>query len=170
MRTLMETEHFLAQLSPMVMSFRSSVRIEHPLWAVDEAMQVYNEKTIAYKLWSANLVKKENKWIVLLWCWWINSSSRLHSTKGTENFIVSRSVVCTIVLEWDQSQNPSKYHPPQGRCQGCLNNAGKGQANSVKRKCKGCKQCKVALCEECHQDSTKWDHQSKRAPPVISVA
>ena len=30
--------------------------------------------------------------------------------------------------------------------------------------------CKVALCEECHKDSTKWNHQSKRAPPVISVA
>ena len=51
-----------------------------------------------------------------------------------------------------------------------MNNAGKGKANSVKRKCKGCKQCKVALCEECHKDSTKWNHQSKRAPPVISVA
>eukprot|EP00942_MAST-04A_sp_MAST-4A-sp1_P007842 g7842.t1 len=76
----------------------------------------------------------------------------------------------TIVLEWDQSRNPTKYHPPQGRCRGCLNNAGKGKANSVKRKCKGCKQCKVALCEECHKDSTKWNHQSKRAPPVISVA
>ena len=55
MRTLMETEHFLAQLSPMVMfglSLRSSVRIAHPLWAVDEAMQVYHmtENTIAYKL------------------------------------------------------------------------------------------------------------------------
>jgi DNA polymerase III epsilon subunit-like protein len=76
----------------------------------------------------------------------------------------------TIVLEWDQSQNPTKYHPPQGRCRGCLNNAGKGKANSVKKKYKGCKQCKVALCEECHKDSTKWNHQSKRAPPVISVA
>ena len=48
MRTLMETEHFLAQLSPMVMFgllLRSSVRIAHPLWAVDEAMQVYDVRT-----------------------------------------------------------------------------------------------------------------------------
>ena len=42
----------------------------------------------------------------------------------------------TIVLAWDRSRHPSKYHPPQGRCQGCLNGAGKGQAESVKRNAK----------------------------------
>ena len=67
MRTLMETEHFLAQLSPMVMfglSLRSSVRIAHPLWAVDEAMHLYdrtNNCVQTLKCKPSTVVKK-HKW------------------------------------------------------------------------------------------------------------
>ena len=84
----METEHFLAQLSPMVMFgllLRSSVRIAHPLWALDEAMQVYDRKTNC-----------------------VQTLKRKPSQEGTQ-------VDCTVVMLMDQQQQQTAQYQGHGK-------------------------------------------------------
>ena len=80
-------EAVLAQLAPSVGvgPLRSSVRIAHPLWALDEAMQVYDRKTNC-----------------------VQTLKRKPSQEGTQ-------VDCTVVMLMDQQQQQTAQYQGHGK-------------------------------------------------------